>query len=428
MVLKKSYWATGQTLSQLVLNGFSRGAPRQRIHRWPQRHQNRDRGCLEVTHSTRGCLEVTYSTGSAHSTTNDVEELPFVEKNPMQLPLDSREGSIVSLSPESRIFELRSLLSVHIADTEAPELDSVLLLMCNLQALCVLAFLQESLAHARLVEPQWTQKIADIVKTSTWVSRHAGGSIGNGTFFWLAHRASQSRVYRESQLEECLLSLSLNKERADQRKKRQKKHKHTETHENTRRHTRREKDGSDYLQNASVCIFKNSKGREIEKGRKREREKKKPLCVDAKRFCVYVQDVSCGRFAGTHGDVLNVHTEAFCIFTQGSFRVPPHTTHIAQQHQHQHPHTTRQHSTPQHKTQNAHSTHTLSTHTHNHLNTRAQHTTRHKRHTHHTHQHHPHPPHKPTHTTPHATLTYHGQPTIILQVSFPIRRENLKIS
>ena len=54
-----------------------------------------------------------------------------------------------------------------------------------------------------------------------------------------------------------------------------------------------------------------------------------------------------------------------------------------------------------------------------------QHTTRHKRHTHHTHQHHPHPPHKPTHTTPHTTLTHQKQLTMILQMSFPIRRENL---
>ena len=37
---------------QWVLNGFSRGAPRQWIHRWPQRCQNRHRGCPEATCST----------------------------------------------------------------------------------------------------------------------------------------------------------------------------------------------------------------------------------------------------------------------------------------------------------------------------------------------------------------------------------------
>ena len=36
-VLKKSNLATGQTSRHLVLNGLSRGAPKQWIHRWPQR-------------------------------------------------------------------------------------------------------------------------------------------------------------------------------------------------------------------------------------------------------------------------------------------------------------------------------------------------------------------------------------------------------
>ena len=83
------------TLSrQLVLNGFSRGALRQWTHRWPQRCQNRHRGYPEAT----------YSIGSAQSAKDDVEGLPCVEKNPLQLPTDSREGSIVSLSPKIRIL------------------------------------------------------------------------------------------------------------------------------------------------------------------------------------------------------------------------------------------------------------------------------------------------------------------------------------
>ena len=41
--------------------------------------------------------------------------------------------------------------SAHVADTEVVELESLLLLICNFQELCVLAILQEPLAHARLV-------------------------------------------------------------------------------------------------------------------------------------------------------------------------------------------------------------------------------------------------------------------------------------
>ena len=64
--------------------------------------------------------------------------------------------------------------------------------------------------------------------------------------------------------------------------------------------------------------------RESNREREREREEEKtPLCVRSKRLRVYGQDVSrvyrqqarmswtCGPVAGTHGDVLTVHTEAF---------------------------------------------------------------------------------------------------------------------
>ena len=40
---------------QLVLNGFSRGAPKQRILRWPHRCQNRDRGCPPTNQSSMSC-------------------------------------------------------------------------------------------------------------------------------------------------------------------------------------------------------------------------------------------------------------------------------------------------------------------------------------------------------------------------------------
>ena len=71
---------------------------KQWIRRWPQRCQN----------CHRGCREATYSTGSAYSAKNDVEGLPYARKNPLQLSMDSREGSIVALSPKTRICQWRT--------------------------------------------------------------------------------------------------------------------------------------------------------------------------------------------------------------------------------------------------------------------------------------------------------------------------------
>ena len=74
-------------------------------------------------------------------------------------------------------------------------------------------------------------------------------------------------------------------------------------------------------------------------------------CVRSKRFRVYWQNArmlnTCGRFAGTHGCVLNLHTETFLTYTRvfSAFQAALHTTH------------TTQHTTP-HTTHNAHTTHT----------------------------------------------------------------------
>ena len=93
---------------------------------------------------------------------------------------------------------------------------------------------------------------------------------------------------------------------------------------------------------------------------------KKPPCVDSKRLRVYVQDVpvctdttpacgsTCARGAGTHGDVLNLHTEVFSAC---------HTTH----HTH-HTHTATHTATHTTHT-NTHNTQTL---TYTHHNTRRQ--------------------------------------------------------
>ena len=84
----------GERGGQSWLNGSSRGGPRQWIHHWPQRCQNRDGGC--------------YITGSSHSAKSEVEGLPHVGKNPSHWPMDSREGSFVSFSRKICICSLRS--------------------------------------------------------------------------------------------------------------------------------------------------------------------------------------------------------------------------------------------------------------------------------------------------------------------------------
>ena len=78
----------------LVLNGFSRGVPKKWRHRWQQRCQR----CL------RECLVVSNSTETACSAKHDVQGLPYAVQNPLQLPMDSREGSNVPFNPMTRIL------------------------------------------------------------------------------------------------------------------------------------------------------------------------------------------------------------------------------------------------------------------------------------------------------------------------------------
>ena len=82
---------------QLVLNAFSTGAPKQWIHRWPQRCRNCHRGC--PGESTAINLHIRQK--------NDDERLPYAGKNPLQLPMGSREGSILSASPKTRTCQWR---------------------------------------------------------------------------------------------------------------------------------------------------------------------------------------------------------------------------------------------------------------------------------------------------------------------------------
>ena len=68
---------------------------------------------------------------------------------------------------------------------------------------------------------------------------------------------------------------------------------------------------------------------------------------------------SCG--AGTHGDVLNLHTEVFSA-CQAAPHTTPHTQHNTTQHNTPHnttQHNTTQHNTTQHNTHNTHNTNRL---------------------------------------------------------------------
>ena len=165
------------------------------------------------------------------------------------------------------------------------------------------------------------------------------------------------------------------------------------------------------------------------RGERREREEKErekrepplpfpPPCAGSKRLRVYRQNArmcsTCARFAGIHGDVLNLHTGEREV---SAVQAAPHTdnTHPTQtthttDHRHHTPHIAQ--STPAPTpyithiphTLSAHTPHTLSTHTHNHFNTHDTHTPHTPHHTHNAHKYHT----KPTHT-----YTHHRQPILI---------------
>ena len=87
------FWFRTRPSRQLVSNGFATGVSMRWIHCWHQTCQS----CL------RECPGESYIIGSAYSVRNHVKELPYAEKKFLQLPMDFREGSVVSLSPMTRI-------------------------------------------------------------------------------------------------------------------------------------------------------------------------------------------------------------------------------------------------------------------------------------------------------------------------------------
>ena len=100
-------WIGLQDKRQLVLNRFSRRVPKRRTQRWQQRCQS----CL------RECLVVSYSTQTAFSAKKISKNWHTRWKKPLQLPMGSREGAIVSLSPMTRIIQERAEhLSSHSSD------------------------------------------------------------------------------------------------------------------------------------------------------------------------------------------------------------------------------------------------------------------------------------------------------------------------
>ena len=69
---------------QLVLNGCSRGAPKQSM-------------AAKMSNRHRECPEATYNTGNAYSAQDDVEGLPCAGKNLVQLPMTRRRDEALSL-------------------------------------------------------------------------------------------------------------------------------------------------------------------------------------------------------------------------------------------------------------------------------------------------------------------------------------------
>ena len=93
-MLKKSNWATGQPLTPI---GLERG--------FPEEHPSSGftAGRKDVKIATEGALKQ-HAALEMQIRKNDVEGLPYAERNLLHLPMDSREGSIVSLSPKIRIY------------------------------------------------------------------------------------------------------------------------------------------------------------------------------------------------------------------------------------------------------------------------------------------------------------------------------------
>ena len=119
------------------------------------------------------------------------------------------------------------------------------------------------------------------------------------------------------------------------------------------------------FKNVSVCTVRTSR------------------CVPGKR--------PCGRFAATHGGVLNVHTDTFWTYTRRGFpRAKPRHTQTTQQPQPQQQHNTRNNNT-------THTTHT----THHTLHTNTS-TDTHSQHIHRTHSQHT----RTTISTRHCTYTH----------------------
>ena len=204
----------------------------------------------------------------------------------------------------------------------------------------------------------------------------------------LAFKASQDRVYRESQLDERSLSLSLRKQtpRADWRQKKKEKRAEKERVTSREREKRAEKENEKERERERGGEGRGGKGEGEGEGRERRKR----------------GSTTCGRFAGTHGSVLNLHTGRF-----SACQAAPHTdnthhtahTHTTQ-HTTQHTHHTQQYTTtPKHKT---HIPHTLSAHIpqhttpHMHIHNTQQHTTHNKNTQHTTHNT------RNTHNTPHT--------------------------
>ena len=97
-MLKNFKWASGQTLTPFGLERvFQRssqavGSPL----------------AAKMSNLPPRCPAATYSTGNAYSAKNDVEGLPCAGKNSLQVPMDSREGSIDALGPKTRICQWRT--------------------------------------------------------------------------------------------------------------------------------------------------------------------------------------------------------------------------------------------------------------------------------------------------------------------------------
>ena len=127
---------------------------------------------------TRICL---WRTGRAQSALHGGQR-KVLELQPFRSVLDPIRGHQCCFPSNTQIRKVQEVSDQRLLPIlSALELESLLLSICSLQGLCGLAIPWNHLLTRLVLTPVDAKDCRDCER-STWVSCHAGGSIGSGTF------------------------------------------------------------------------------------------------------------------------------------------------------------------------------------------------------------------------------------------------------